>query len=98
MIFYSDKEAEQVADDFFKYHYVDSGKMKWQGFILSEQTAALKNTSIKVGKLSLAVFVMSKQSMIKHNTNKQRIDIPSKAISNRKGPGISLEILDPLVI
>lgn len=41
---------------------------------------------------------MSKQSMIKHNTNKQRIDIPSKAISNRKGPGISLEILDPLVI
>lgn len=42
MIFYSDEEAERVAEDFFKYHYVDRGKMKWQGFILSEQTAALK--------------------------------------------------------
>lgn len=53
MIFYSDKEAEQVADDFFKYHYVDRGKMKWQGFILSEQTAALKKYKQQSRKVEL---------------------------------------------
>lgn len=42
MKFYNDEEANQVADNFFKYYYKDRGKMKWQGFILSEQTAELK--------------------------------------------------------
>ena len=40
--FYSPSEANLVADNFFKYHYHDRGKIKWQGFFLSEHTAALK--------------------------------------------------------
>lgn len=40
--FYNDAEADAVADNFFKYHYHDRGKIKWQGFFLSEHTAALK--------------------------------------------------------
>lgn len=40
--FYSDAEADVVADNFFKYYYHDRGKIKWSGFFLSEHTAALK--------------------------------------------------------
>lgn len=43
--FYSDAEADVVADNFFKYYYHDRGKIKWSGFFLSEHTAALKETS-----------------------------------------------------
>lgn len=40
--FYNTLEANEVADNFFKFHYHDRGKIKWQGFFLSEHTAALK--------------------------------------------------------
>jgi len=33
---------EQVAADFFKYHYHDRGMMKWGGFYLSDHTSALQ--------------------------------------------------------
>ncbi|KRM25828.1 hypothetical protein FD32_GL000660 [Limosilactobacillus panis DSM 6035] len=39
---YSDIEADSVANNFFKYDYHDRGKIKWDGFFLSEYTAALK--------------------------------------------------------
>lgn len=38
---YNDNEAELVADNFFKNYYHDRGKVKWEGFFLSEHTAAL---------------------------------------------------------
>ncbi|MDO4903817.1 MAG: hypothetical protein Q3959_06120 [Limosilactobacillus sp.] len=41
MKFYNDKDASQVAQEFFRYYYQDRGKMKWSGFFLSEHTAAL---------------------------------------------------------
>lgn len=40
--FYSDAEADAIANNFFKYYYHDRGKIKWSGFFLSEHTAALK--------------------------------------------------------
>lgn len=40
--FYDDKEANQVAERFFKYDYHDRGIKKWGGFFLSEHTAELK--------------------------------------------------------
>lgn len=42
MTFYTDTEADDVANDFFKNYYKDRGKIKWSGFFLSEHTAALK--------------------------------------------------------
>lgn len=39
--FYSPEEADKVADIFFKYYYKDRGKIKWGGFMISEQTAQL---------------------------------------------------------
>lgn len=42
MTFYDDAEANQVAEQFFKYDYHDRGIKKWGGFFLSEHTAELK--------------------------------------------------------
>lgn len=42
MQFYNDEDANQVANDFFKFHYHDRGIKKWGGFFLSEHTAKLK--------------------------------------------------------
>ena len=42
MQFYNDEEANQIANDFFKFHYHDRGIKKWGGFFLSEHTAKLK--------------------------------------------------------
>lgn len=42
MNFYNDAEANEVADQFFKYYYHDRGIKKWGGFFLSEHTAELK--------------------------------------------------------
>lgn len=40
--FYNEVEADEVANNFFKFYYHDRGKIKWSGFFLSEHTAALK--------------------------------------------------------
>lgn len=40
--FYGDNEVDNVATDFFQNYYQDRGKIKWSGFFLSENTAALK--------------------------------------------------------
>lgn len=45
MTFFNDHEANQVATNFFRYHYHDRGKKKWGGFFLSEHTAQLKKFS-----------------------------------------------------
>lgn len=42
MTFYTDTEADNVANDFFRNYYNDRGKIKWSGFFLLEHTAALK--------------------------------------------------------
>lgn len=47
MKFYSPEEADKVATQFFKYYYKDRGKIKWGGFMLSEQTAALRKEKKK---------------------------------------------------
>ena len=41
MQFYNDEEANQVATDFFKFHYHYRGIKKWGGFFLSEHTSKL---------------------------------------------------------
>ncbi|WP_367341375.1 hypothetical protein [Limosilactobacillus sp.] len=38
---YPTKEAEQLAQHFFIHRYHDRGMLKWQGFFLSDHTAAL---------------------------------------------------------
>ena len=48
MKFYSDEEAEEVAEEFFRYYYKDRGKKKWMGFFLSDHTASLKKHHIGV--------------------------------------------------
>lgn len=45
---YSNEEAEEVAEEFFRYYYKDRGKKKWMGFFLSDHTAALKKHHIGV--------------------------------------------------
>lgn len=40
--FYTNAEADAIANRFFKFYYRDRGKIKWSGFFLSEHTAALK--------------------------------------------------------
>lgn len=42
MTFYDTNQAEQVADEFFRFYYHDRGKIKWDGYFLSEHQAALK--------------------------------------------------------
>lgn len=43
MKFYSDGDAEKVAENFFKYYYHDRGKKKWGGFFLSEHKKTLRD-------------------------------------------------------
>lgn len=38
---YPTNEAEQLAQHFFIHRYYDRGMLKWQGFFLSDHTAAL---------------------------------------------------------
>lgn len=38
---YPTDEAEQIAQHFFVHRYHDRGMLKWQGFFLSDHTAAL---------------------------------------------------------
>ncbi|HIX35896.1 MAG TPA: hypothetical protein H9856_05860 [Candidatus Limosilactobacillus merdigallinarum] len=42
MTFYNTDQADQVATEFFDYYYHDRGKVKWDGYFLSEHQAALK--------------------------------------------------------
>lgn len=42
MTFYDNDQAELVAAEFFNYYYHDRGKVKWDGYFLSEHQAALK--------------------------------------------------------
>lgn len=44
MRYYNDQEANQVAENFFKYYYHDRGKMKWGGYFLSEHRKALRDS------------------------------------------------------
>lgn len=39
---YTDSQADRVAEQFFHYNYRDRGMLKWQGYFLSDHTAALK--------------------------------------------------------
>lgn len=39
---YPNKESDHVAEKFFRYYYHDRGMLKWQGYFLSDHTAALK--------------------------------------------------------
>lgn len=39
---YKDSQADRVAEQFFHYNYRDRGMLKWQGYFLSDHTAALK--------------------------------------------------------
>lgn len=39
---YGDQQADRVAEQFFRYSYHDRGMLKWQGYFLSDHTAALK--------------------------------------------------------
>lgn len=39
---YDDQRANRVAEQFFRYSYHDRGMLKWQGYFLSDHTAALK--------------------------------------------------------
>lgn len=42
MTFYDTDQADQVAAEFFNFYYHDRGKVKWDGYFLSEHQAALK--------------------------------------------------------
>ena len=39
---YNDHDADKVATQFFAHAYHDRGMLKWQGFFLSDHTAALQ--------------------------------------------------------
>lgn len=36
-----------VVNDFFRHHYQDRGMLKWQGFYLSDHTAAIKKENAR---------------------------------------------------
>ena len=51
-----------IVKQFFKYDYRDRGMLKWQGFYLSDHTAALKKTS-NTAKAHEHVKVHAQQSL-----------------------------------
>lgn len=47
---YKDSQADHVAEQFFHYSYHDRGMLKWQGYFLSDHTAALKRHRVYLKK------------------------------------------------
>jgi len=54
---------EQLATDFFKYHYHDRGMLKWGGCYLSDHTSALKKMrAAEVAEVALPTQAMAQVS------------------------------------
>lgn len=57
---YSQKEFDQVLDDFFKT-YQDRGMKKWQGLMLSDHTAAINRSKKNLNKVYVKKKTMSQK-------------------------------------
>ena len=78
----ADEEASQQAEIFFQNYYEDRGMLKWQGYFLSDHTAALRQqekessivvtpqpqqSSVEIGKLLQEAWNQHHQIIIQTN-------------------------------
>lgn len=81
---YSQKEFDQVLDDFFKT-YQDRGMKKWQGLMLSDHTVAINRSKQQIAKIYQKKPTMSEE---------QSSELLMTAYANHRQVAVQLKELD----